>query len=161
MHTHLFSNWSSSALSDLLPLYLYWLPTYNFTHHPEDGGSTDLWNASKLIPVYTALQPRRQPSSQSLPWEPQVNCYCYCSEQETCCWTFHKPGLHYYVTEAWTELPSQTFVLKFSKAMDTGIGNNSGHNSLLHNRSCTFQIQIKFTVSHTPKQQSLPSRVSA
>jgi hypothetical protein len=41
-------------------------------HHPNDGGSTDLWNVSKLIPVYTALKPRRQPSSQSLLWEPQV-----------------------------------------------------------------------------------------
>jgi hypothetical protein len=28
-----------------------------------DGGSTDLWNTGKLIPVYTALQPRRQPFS--------------------------------------------------------------------------------------------------
>jgi hypothetical protein len=30
---------------------------------PDDGGSTDLWNVGKLIPVYTVLQPRRQPSS--------------------------------------------------------------------------------------------------
>jgi hypothetical protein len=35
------------------------------THRPDDGGSTDLWNVGKLIPVYTALQPRRQPSSTS------------------------------------------------------------------------------------------------
>jgi hypothetical protein len=34
----------------------------NFNHHPDDGGSMDLWNAGKLIPLYTALQPRRQPS---------------------------------------------------------------------------------------------------
>jgi hypothetical protein len=27
---------------------------------PTDGGRTDLWNTGKLIPVYTALQPRRQ-----------------------------------------------------------------------------------------------------
>jgi hypothetical protein len=32
------------------------------THRPDDGGSTDLWNVSKFTPVYTALQPRRQPS---------------------------------------------------------------------------------------------------
>jgi hypothetical protein len=32
-------------------------------HRPDDGGSTDLWNVGKLIPVYRALQPRRRPSS--------------------------------------------------------------------------------------------------
>jgi hypothetical protein len=30
---------------------------------PDDGGSKDLWNTGKLLPDYTALQPRRQPSS--------------------------------------------------------------------------------------------------
>jgi hypothetical protein len=39
---------------------------------PDDGGSIDLRNIGKLIPVYTALQLRREPTSQSLPWEPQV-----------------------------------------------------------------------------------------
>jgi hypothetical protein len=29
---------------------------------PDDAGSTYLWNVGKLVPVYTALQPRRQPS---------------------------------------------------------------------------------------------------
>jgi hypothetical protein len=33
--------------------------------HPDDGGSKDLWNIGKLLPDYTALQPRRQPSSYS------------------------------------------------------------------------------------------------
>jgi hypothetical protein len=33
-----------------------------FTHRPDDGGSTDLWNVGKLIPVYTVLKPRRRPS---------------------------------------------------------------------------------------------------
>jgi hypothetical protein len=32
------------------------------THRPDDGGSKDLWNTDKLLPDYTALQPRRQPS---------------------------------------------------------------------------------------------------
>jgi hypothetical protein len=32
-----------------------------------DGGSKDLWNVGKLLPDYTALQPRRQPSSYSPP----------------------------------------------------------------------------------------------
>jgi hypothetical protein len=30
---------------------------------PDDGGSKDLRNDGKLLPDYTALQPRRQPSS--------------------------------------------------------------------------------------------------
>jgi hypothetical protein len=40
-------------------------PARGFIHRPDDGGSTDLWNVGKLVPVYTALQPRRQPSSTS------------------------------------------------------------------------------------------------
>jgi hypothetical protein len=32
----------------------------------------DLWNVGKLLPDYTALQPRTQPSSYSPPWEPQI-----------------------------------------------------------------------------------------
>jgi hypothetical protein len=39
---------------------------------PDDGGSKDLWNFGKLLPDYTALQPRRQPSSYSPPSEPQI-----------------------------------------------------------------------------------------
>jgi hypothetical protein len=35
----------------------------DFHQRPDDGGSTDLWNVGKLIPVYTVLQPTRQPSS--------------------------------------------------------------------------------------------------
>jgi hypothetical protein len=31
-------------------------------HRPDDGGSKDLWNVGKLLPDYTALQPRTQPS---------------------------------------------------------------------------------------------------
>jgi hypothetical protein len=30
-------------------------------HRPDDGGGKDLWNVGKLLPDYTALQPRRQP----------------------------------------------------------------------------------------------------
>jgi hypothetical protein len=41
-------------------------------HRPDDGGSKDLWNDGKRLPYYTALQPRRQPSSYSPPWEPQI-----------------------------------------------------------------------------------------
>jgi hypothetical protein len=45
---------------------------WNLIDLSDDGGSMDLWNAGKLTAVYTALQPRRQPSSYSPPWEPQV-----------------------------------------------------------------------------------------
>jgi hypothetical protein len=45
---------------------------FNMTHCPVDGGSKDLWNVGKLLPDYTALQPRRQPSSYSPPWESQI-----------------------------------------------------------------------------------------
>jgi hypothetical protein len=41
-------------------------------HRPDDGGSKDLWNVDKFLPDYTALQPRRQPSSDSPPWKPQI-----------------------------------------------------------------------------------------
>jgi hypothetical protein len=36
---------------------------YEDGDRPDDGGSKDLWNDGKLLPDYTALQPRRQPSS--------------------------------------------------------------------------------------------------
>jgi hypothetical protein len=37
-----------------------------------DGGSKYLWNVGKLLPDYAVLQPRREPSSYMLPWEPQI-----------------------------------------------------------------------------------------
>jgi hypothetical protein len=36
-------------------------------YRPDDGGSKDFRNVGKLLPDYTALQPRRQPSSYSPP----------------------------------------------------------------------------------------------
>jgi hypothetical protein len=46
--------------------------------HGATTGSKDLWNVGTLLPHYTALQPRRQPSSCSPPWEPQIILsYCY------------------------------------------------------------------------------------
>jgi nitrate reductase NapE component len=45
-------------------------------HHQGVYRSTDLWNICKLTTVYTALQPRRRPSSYSPPWEPQI-LLCY------------------------------------------------------------------------------------
>jgi hypothetical protein len=40
---------------------------------PDDGGSKGLWNVGKLLPDYTAQQPRRQLSSYSPPWEPEIS----------------------------------------------------------------------------------------
>jgi hypothetical protein len=40
---------------------------------PDDGGSKHLWNVGKLLPDYMAWQLRRQSSSYSLPWEPQIS----------------------------------------------------------------------------------------
>jgi hypothetical protein len=48
---------------------------------PDDGGSKDLRNVGKLLPDYTALQPRRQPSSYSPPWEPQI-----LQNNQSCSW---------------------------------------------------------------------------
>jgi hypothetical protein len=38
----------------------------------DDGGSKDHGKVGKLLPDYTALQPRRQPTSYSPPWKPQI-----------------------------------------------------------------------------------------
>jgi hypothetical protein len=46
-------------------------------HQGDEGGSTDLWNAGKLVPVCMALKPGRQPSSYSPPWEFQVRQVAY------------------------------------------------------------------------------------
>jgi hypothetical protein len=42
---------------------MYYLHHQGDEWHPDDWGSADLWNVGKLIPVYTALQTRRQPTS--------------------------------------------------------------------------------------------------
>jgi hypothetical protein len=60
----------SAFLHFITEKYL-WYANTQITNPTDDGGSTDLWNVGKLIPVYTALQPRRQPSSYLAPWEPE------------------------------------------------------------------------------------------
>jgi hypothetical protein len=42
-------------------------------HRPDNGDSKHLWNVSKFLPDYTAQQPRRQSSSYSPPWEPEIS----------------------------------------------------------------------------------------
>jgi hypothetical protein len=41
--------------------------------NPDDAGSKHLWNVGKLPPDCTVLQPRRQPSSYLLLWEPEIS----------------------------------------------------------------------------------------
>jgi hypothetical protein len=43
------------------------------THRPDNGESKHLSNVVKLLPVFTALQPRRQSSSKSQLWEPHIS----------------------------------------------------------------------------------------
>jgi hypothetical protein len=52
---------------------------------PDDGGSKDLWNVGKLLPDYTVLQPRRQQSEYSPPWEPQILLRQYSLITSACC----------------------------------------------------------------------------
>jgi hypothetical protein len=56
----------------LLVNILTLLLTWPFTYVSRGTISKYLWNVGKLLPEYTALQPRRQPSSYSPPWEPET-----------------------------------------------------------------------------------------
>jgi hypothetical protein len=45
----------------------------NNAHHPDDGGSTYLWNVGRQL-FYTAVHPRRQiRTSYSPPWELEIS----------------------------------------------------------------------------------------
>jgi hypothetical protein len=67
-----------SALADWF-LYLKPIPRARLTHRPDDGCSKDLWTD------YMALQPRRQLSSYSPPWEPQIQ-FLFCSSKTVPLW---------------------------------------------------------------------------
>jgi hypothetical protein len=53
--------WHFYAGRSLLTFQRFLLPPSS--GHPDDGGSKHLLNVSKLLPDYTAQQPRRWPSS--------------------------------------------------------------------------------------------------
>jgi hypothetical protein len=57
-----------------MKMAVFWVvvPRHHHGDRPDDGGRKDLWNVGKLLLDYTALQPTRQPSSYSPPWEPQI-----------------------------------------------------------------------------------------
>jgi hypothetical protein len=61
---------SSSMLHVNMKMAVFWVVVP--CSLPDDGGSKDLWNVGKTLPDYTVLQPRRQPSSYSPPWKPQI-----------------------------------------------------------------------------------------
>jgi hypothetical protein len=75
---HAFCGYEDGCLLGCSPMYTGMsLPTFQHClhHQGNDTGSTDLWNIGKFVPIYMALQPRRQPSSKSLPWEPQSHTF--------------------------------------------------------------------------------------
>jgi hypothetical protein len=49
------------------------VPRSQLAQCPDDGGSKRFWNVDKLLPDYTVQEPRRQSSSYSLPWEPEIS----------------------------------------------------------------------------------------
>jgi hypothetical protein len=49
------------------------LPQSSVIHRPDDGGNKHLWNVGKFLPDNMAQRPRRQPSSYSSPWEPEIS----------------------------------------------------------------------------------------
>jgi hypothetical protein len=67
--------------NNLFPsFYLSTLWSMTTANRPDDGDSKDLWNVGKLLPDYTALQPRRQPSSNlgmqsGFQMDPHRQCY--------------------------------------------------------------------------------------
>jgi hypothetical protein len=62
---------SAPSTGKKLKMVVFWVVA-PCSDRPDDGGSKDLWNVGTTLPDYTVLQPRRQPSSYSPPWEPQI-----------------------------------------------------------------------------------------
>jgi hypothetical protein len=61
------------------------------THCPDDGGSTDLWNVGKLLPVNSPLRPRRQPFLHLRPCEPEIVLTYVCLSVGVCVTTAWEP----------------------------------------------------------------------
>jgi hypothetical protein len=47
--------------------------TYCLHHRPDDGGYKYFWNSCEFLRYYTAQHSRRQSSSYSPPWEPEMS----------------------------------------------------------------------------------------
>jgi hypothetical protein len=57
----------------LVEVYLCFIGACCLHHQGDEWGSKHLWNIGKLLPDYTAQQPRRYWSWYSLPWEPEIS----------------------------------------------------------------------------------------
>jgi hypothetical protein len=64
--------WNVAPCS-LVEVYRRFRGGYYPHHRPDDGGSKHPWNVGRRIPDYKAQHPRRQLSSYSLPWEPEIS----------------------------------------------------------------------------------------
>jgi hypothetical protein len=46
---------------------------FSLVSRPDDGNSKHLWNVGIHLPHYTEQYPRKQPSSYSSPWNPEIS----------------------------------------------------------------------------------------
>jgi hypothetical protein len=99
------------------------------THRPDDGGSKDLWNVGKFLPDYTALQPRRQPSSFSPLCEPQTLLL------------FHSSNLYYQLAV----FPPHSVMSHPETVFSGTLAHDSVTNDIRHNES---RHHNKSTLSH-------------
>jgi hypothetical protein len=72
--------WTFTDISEMLAASiiravskLYTRNPVQLAHHLDGGGSKHLWNVTKLLPDYTAQQPRTQSTTFLLLWEPQFS----------------------------------------------------------------------------------------
>jgi hypothetical protein len=49
-----------------------------------EAASVSVWNVGQLLPDYTVQHPRRQPSSYSSPWEPEISQIIHVSSRVRC-----------------------------------------------------------------------------
>jgi hypothetical protein len=64
---------TASIIRVMIALMMEALNTSETYDHLDNRGSKHLWNVSKLLPDYTAQHPRRQSSSYSPLWEPEIS----------------------------------------------------------------------------------------
>jgi hypothetical protein len=103
------------ALCSLVEVYQRFRGPFCLHHRPDDGGSKNLWNVGKLLQDYTALQPRRQPSSYSPPWESQILLTSGCFSISVLCQLFcrnteHTLQLELLLKKAWCKLRYDIFM---------------------------------------------------
>jgi hypothetical protein len=97
--------------------------------------AADLWNAGKLLPDYTALQPRRQPPSYSPPWEPQ---------SYKCQWSLWPEMMLYTTTKptGTNTITSVQFAWALHKYTSGQYVLNQCYTTILHSRRCLFLLHL-------------------